>query len=49
MENKYNNDRKITLNNGLEIPCIGIGTYQIRKKSEIENTKKRNFHSNKNI
>ena len=37
MENKYNNDRKITLNNGLEIPCIGIGTYQIRKKSEIEN------------
>ena len=37
MENKYNNDRKIVLNNGLEIPCIGIGTYQIRKKSEIEN------------
>ena len=37
MENKYNTDRKITLDNGLEIPCIGIGTYQIRKKSEIEN------------
>ena len=37
MENKYNTDRKIVLNNGLEIPCIGIGTYQIRKKTEIEN------------
>ena len=37
MENKYNTNRKITLNNGLEMPCIGIGTYQIRKKSEIEN------------
>ena len=37
MENKYNTDRKILLNNGLEIPCIGLGTYQIRKKVEIEN------------
>ena len=37
MENKYNTDKKIVLNNGLEIPCIGLGTYQIRKKSEIEN------------
>ena len=36
MENKYNPDRKIVLNNGLEIPCIGIGTYQIRKKTEME-------------
>ena len=37
MENKYNTDKNIVLNNGLEIPCIGLGTYQIRKKSEIEN------------
>ena len=37
MENKFNIDRKIELNNGLNIPCIGFGTYQIRKKSEIEN------------
>ena len=36
MENKFNIDRKIELNNGLNIPCIGFGTYQIRKKSEIE-------------
>jgi diketogulonate reductase-like aldo/keto reductase len=40
MENKYNTDRKILLNNGLEIPCIGLGTYQIRKKVEIENVLK---------
>ena len=32
MENEYNIDKKIKLNNGLEIPCIGLGTYQIRKK-----------------
>lgn len=31
MENKYNTDKKITLNNGLQIPCIGFGTFQIRK------------------
>ena len=37
MENKFNTDRKITLNNGMEIPCIGFGTYQIRKKNELEN------------
>ena len=37
MENKYNTDKKITLNNGLQIPCIGFGTFQIRKKSELEN------------
>ena len=37
MENKYNTDKKITLNNGLQIPCIGLGTFQIRKKSELEN------------
>lgn len=37
MENKYNTDKKIALNNGLQIPCIGFGTFQIRKKSELEN------------
>jgi diketogulonate reductase-like aldo/keto reductase len=37
MENKYNTDKKIILNNGLQIPCIGFGTFQIRKKSELEN------------
>ena len=36
MENKYNTDRKIYLNNGLQMPCIGFGTYQIRKKPEME-------------
>ena len=40
MENKYNTDRKITLNNGMEIPCIGFGTYQIRKRNELENSVK---------
>lgn len=40
MENKFNTDRKIILNNGMEIPCIGFGTYQIRKKSELENSVK---------
>lgn len=40
MENKFNTDRKITLNNGMEIPCIGFGTYQIRKKTELENSVK---------
>ena len=45
MENKYNNDRKIVLNNGLEIPCIGLGTYQIRKKSEIENVIKIGYNT----
>ena len=45
MENKYNIDRKIVLNNGLEIPCIGLGTYQIRKKSEIENVIKIAFNT----
>ena len=43
MENKYNTDRKILLNNGLEIPCIGLGTYQIRKKVEIENVLKTGY------
>jgi diketogulonate reductase-like aldo/keto reductase len=38
--NKFNTDRKITLNNGMQIPCIGFGTYQIRKKSELENSVK---------
>ena len=40
MENKFNTDRKIILNNGMEIPCIGFGTYQIRKKNELENSVK---------
>ena len=40
MENSFNIDRKITLNNGMEIPCIGFGTYQIRKKNELENSVK---------
>ena len=40
MENKFNTDRKITLNNGMEIPCIGFGTYQIRKKNELETSVK---------
>ena len=38
--NSYNTDRKIKLNNGMEIPCIGFGTYQIRKKNELENSVK---------
>ena len=45
MENKYNIDKKIKLNNGLEIPCIGLGTYQIRKKSEIENVIKIGYNT----
>ena len=45
MENKYNTDKKIVLNNGLEIPCIGLGTYQIRKKSEIENVIKIGYNT----
>ena len=40
MENKFNTDRKILLNNEMEIPCIGFGTYQIRKKNELENSVK---------
>ena len=40
MENKFNTDRKIILNNGMAIPCIGFGTYQIRKKNELENSVK---------
>ena len=40
MENSFNTDRKITLNNGMEIQCIGFGTYQIRKKNELENSVK---------
>lgn len=43
MENKYNTDRKITLNNGQQIPCIGLGTYQIRKKPEIEKVIKASY------
>ena len=43
MENKYNVDRKITLNNGFQIPCIGLGTYQIRKKPEIEKVIKTSY------
>ena len=43
MENKYNFDRKITLNNGFQIPCIGLGTYQIRKKPEIEKVIKTSY------
>ena len=45
MENKYNTAKKIVLNNGLEIPCIGLGTYQIRKKSEIENVIKIGYNT----
>ena len=45
MENKYNTDKNIVLNNGLEIPCIGLGTYQIRKKSEIENVIKIGYNT----
>ena len=45
MENEYNIDKKIKLNNGLEIPCIGLGTYQIRKKSEIENVIKIGYNT----
>ena len=45
MENEYNVDKKIKLNNGLEIPCIGLGTYQIRKKSEIENVIKIGYNT----
>ena len=45
MENEYNVDKKIKLNNGLEIPCIGLGTYQIRKKSEIENVIKLGYNT----
>jgi len=45
MENKYKVDKKIKLNNGLEIPCIGLGTYQIRKKSEIENVIKIGYNT----
>ena len=45
MENAYNVDKKIKLNNGLEIPCIGLGTYQIRKKSEIENVIKIGYNT----
>ena len=45
MENKYNTDKSIVLNNGLEIPCIGLGTYQIRKKSEIENVIKIGYNT----
>ena len=35
---KISTKNKLKLNNGMEIPCIGYGTYQIRKKSEIENS-----------
>ena len=42
----FNVDKKIKLNNGLEIPCIGLGTYQIRKKSEIENVIKIGYNNN---
>ena len=45
MENEYKVDKKIKLNNGLEIPCIGLGTYQIRKKSEIENVIKIGYNT----
>ena len=45
MENKYKVDKKIKLNNDLEIPCIGLGTYQIRKKSEIENVIKIGYNT----
>ena len=45
MENKFNTDRKILLNNGMEIPCIGFGTYQIRKKNELENSVKEAYNS----
>ena len=37
-KNKISTKNKLKLNNGMEIPCIGYGTYQIRKKSEIENS-----------
>ena len=36
MENKFNTNRKILLNNGMEIPSIDFSTYQIRKKKELE-------------
>ena len=45
MENEYKVDKKIKLNNDLEIPCIGLGTYQIRKKSEIENVIKIGYNT----
>ena len=35
---KISTKNKLKLNNGMEIPSIGYGTYQIRKKSEIENS-----------
>ena len=37
-KNKISTKNKLKLNNGMEIPSIGYGTYQIRKKSEIENS-----------
>ena len=30
-------NRKITLNNNIQFPCFGFGTYQMRKKTELEN------------
>ena len=36
MEDKYDTHGTILLNNGLTIPRIGFGTYQIRKKLELE-------------
>ena len=38
IKNKISTKNKIKLNNGIEIPSIGYGTYQIRKKSEMENS-----------
>ena len=32
IKNKISTKNKIKLNNGIEIPSIGYGTYQIRKK-----------------
>ena len=40
MEDIYDTRGTITLNNGLQIPRIGFGTYQIRKKLELENIMK---------
>ena len=40
MEDIYDTHGTITLNNGLQIPRIGFGTYQIRKKLELENIMK---------
>ncbi len=45
MEDKYDTHGTILLNNGLTIPRIGFGTYQIRKKLELEKIMKKAYET----